>query len=135
MKETLKRERDEGQSLKRKYKDMLSTIEESKAKCQTLQSDKDALVLSVNNIEGEKKDLEKKVMEAVQKGDTTNKRIEELEAQNLLLKEQLQVVEEKPMDITPFKNLALMLQKDINQVLLNLVEEMYKVRQMEDKLK
>ena len=30
MKETLKRERDEGQSLKRKYKYMLSTIEESK---------------------------------------------------------------------------------------------------------
>ena len=33
MKETLKRERDEGQILKRKYKDMLSTIEECKAIC------------------------------------------------------------------------------------------------------
>ena len=30
MKETLKRERDEGQSLKRKHEDMLSTIEKSK---------------------------------------------------------------------------------------------------------
>ena len=39
------------------------------------------------------------------------------------------------MDITPFINLALMLQKDINQVLLNLTEEMYKVKQMEDRLK
>ena len=39
------------------------------------------------------------------------------------------------MDITPFKNLASMLQKEINQVLLNLAEEMYKVKQMEDKLK
>ena len=49
----------------------------------------------MNIIEGEKKDLEKQVMEAMQKGDTTNKRIEELEAQNLLLKEQLQVAEDK----------------------------------------
>ena len=39
------------------------------------------------------------------------------------------------MDITPFGNLASRLQKEINQVLLNLVEEMYKVKQMEDKLK
>ena len=39
------------------------------------------------------------------------------------------------MDITPFINLALMLQKHINQVLLNLTEEMYKVKQMEDRLK
>ena len=80
MKETLKRERDEGQILKRRYEDMLSTIEESKVEWQTLQSDKDATVLSVNIIEGEKKYLEKQIMEAVQKGDTENKRIEELEA-------------------------------------------------------
>ena len=39
------------------------------------------------------------------------------------------------MDITPFINLSSMLQKDINQVLQNLVEEMYKVKQMEDRLK
>ena len=135
MKETLKMERDEGQCLKRKYKDMLSTIEESKEEFQALQSNKDALVLSMNIIEGEKKYLENRIIEAVQKGDMTNKRIEELESQNLLLKEQLQVVEEKQMDITPFRNLASMLQKEINQVLLNLVEEMYKVKQMEDRLK
>ena len=55
MKETLKRERDESQSLKRKYEDMISKIEESKAECQTLQSDKDGLVLSASNIERESK--------------------------------------------------------------------------------
>ena len=71
----------------------------------------------------------------MQKWDTTNKRIEELEAYNLLLKEQLQVAEEKQMDITQFRNSFSMLQKEINQVLLNLAEEMYKVKQMEDKLK
>ena len=39
------------------------------------------------------------------------------------------------MDITQFRNLFSMLQKEINQVLLNLSEEMYKVKQMEDILK
>ena len=89
----------------------------------------------MNIIEGEKKDLEKHIMEVVQKGDTSNKIIEESEAQNLLLKEQLQVAKEKHMDITPFRNLASMLQKEINKVLLNLADEMYKVKQIEDKLK
>ena len=56
------------------------------------------------------------MMEAVQKGDTTNKIIEEMESQNLLLKEQLQVVEEKHMEITPMINLASMLQKEIDMV-------------------
>ena len=59
LKETLKRERDESQSLKRNYEYVLSDIEESKEEFQTLQSDKDSLVLSLNIIEGEKKDLEK----------------------------------------------------------------------------
>ena len=39
------------------------------------------------------------------------------------------------MDITAFRNLASMLQKEINQALLNLAEEMYKVKQMDDRLK
>ena len=36
LKETLKKERSEGQNLKRKYEDMISEIEVSKAGCQTL---------------------------------------------------------------------------------------------------
>ena len=52
----------------RKYEDMLSTIEESKEKCQTLQSEKEDLVLLVNIIEGEKKGLEKQIMEVVTEG-------------------------------------------------------------------
>ena len=39
------------------------------------------------------------------------------------------------MEITPFMNLSSILQKEINHVLLNLAEEMYKARQMEDRLK
>ena len=65
----------------------------------------------MNIIEGEKKDLEKQVMEAMEKVDMVSKRVEELEAQNLLLGEQLQVAKEKQMDITPFQNLASMLHK------------------------
>ena len=36
-------------------------------------------------MEGEKKDLEKQVVEAEKKGEATSKRIEELEAHNILL--------------------------------------------------
>ena len=39
------------------------------------------------------------------------------------------------MDNLPFKNLASMLQKEINQVLLSLAGEMYRVKQIEDRLK
>ena len=95
MKETLKKERGEGQILKRKHEDILSELEKLREACQILQSDKDALVLSVNIIEGEKKDLEKQIVEVEQKGDAAIKRVEELEAQNLLLREQLQVAKEK----------------------------------------
>ena len=70
---------------------MLSKIEKLKEACHTLQSDKDTLVLSLNIIAREKKDLENQVMEAVQKGDMASKRVEEIVAHNLLLGEQLQV--------------------------------------------
>ena len=55
-----------------------------------MKSDKDALVLSINIIEGEKKDLEKQVAKVEQKGDAVNKRVEELESHNIFLKEKLQ---------------------------------------------
>ena len=64
MKETMKKERGERQSLKRKHEDILSEIEKSKEACQILQSDKDALVLWVDIMEGEKRNLEKQVVEA-----------------------------------------------------------------------
>ena len=47
----------------------------------------------------------------------------------------MQVVKEKQMDITPLWNLASILQKEINQVLLNVAGEMYRVKQIEDRLK
>ena len=39
------------------------------------------------------------------------------------------------MDITPFRNQASMLHKEINKFLLILVGEVYRVKQIEDRLK
>ena len=76
-----------------------------------MQSDKDALVLLVNIIEGEKRDLEKQVPELEQKENAADKRVKELEVQNNFLNEQLQAVKEKQLDIAPFRNQASSLQK------------------------
>ena len=49
----------------------------------------------------------------MQKG-TTDKRVEELEIQNSLLDMNLKAENEKQLDISPFRNQALLLQKEIN---------------------
>ena len=51
LKETLKKERDESQNLKIKYEYMIGEVKVSNKECQTLQADKDALAISVENIE------------------------------------------------------------------------------------
>ena len=66
MKETLKKERGEGKILKRKHEDSLSQLDKLREACQISESDKDSLVLSINIIEGEKKDIEKHVSELEQ---------------------------------------------------------------------
>ena len=52
MKETLRKEREEGQVLKRKYDDTLSYFEKLKEAYQMLESNKDALTLSITITEG-----------------------------------------------------------------------------------
>ena len=47
LKETLKKERDEGHKLKRKYQDMQNEVRTSKTELQTLQANKMALEVSV----------------------------------------------------------------------------------------
>ena len=51
LKETLKKERDESQKLKRKCEYMIGEIDTSRKKCQTLQEYKNALAISVENTE------------------------------------------------------------------------------------
>ena len=49
LKETLKKERDESQKIKRKYEDMMGEVKTSRTECQTLQADKNALEISAEN--------------------------------------------------------------------------------------
>ena len=63
MKETPVKERTKGQDLKIKHDDTLSEFERLKKEYQALESDKDALVLSVVITKGEKKDLESNILE------------------------------------------------------------------------
>ena len=51
LKETLKKERDEGQKLKRKYEDMMNGFKTSRMEFQTLQVDKNALEISAKKTE------------------------------------------------------------------------------------
>ena len=50
LKEALKKERDEGQKLKRKYEDMMSEVKTSRTESQALQADKNALEISVEKM-------------------------------------------------------------------------------------
>ena len=51
LKETLKKERDEGQKLKRKYEDMMNEVRTSRTELQTLQENKEALEVSAKKTE------------------------------------------------------------------------------------
>ena len=78
-------------------------------------------MFSATITDGEKKDMEDKV--------------EELKTQNRLLVEKLKVANEKQLDIAPFRNQAYSLQKEVNQILLRLAGDMYRIKQVEDRLK
>ena len=86
-----------------------------------MQSDKYALIISATITKGEKKDSEDKVAN--------------IRTRNHLLVEQLKVENEKQQDIAPFRNQASSLQKEVNQILLRLVGEMYMIKQIEARLK
>ena len=57
----MRKERGEGQNLKRKHDDILSEFEKIKKAYKVLELENDALTLSVAITEGEKRDLESKV--------------------------------------------------------------------------
>ena len=63
MKETLRKERGEGKYLKINYNDTFSEFEKIREAYQMLEVYQDALTLSVANIEGENRNLERKVSE------------------------------------------------------------------------
>ena len=61
--------------------------------------------------------------------------MEELEAQNNLLIEKLQEAKKKQIYITPFENQASVVKKGINHILLRVVGEMYRIRQIKVRVK
>ena len=63
MKDSLIKERGEGRELKRKHEETLSEFERLQKKYQYLETDKDALVVQMTIMEGEKRDMEDKVAE------------------------------------------------------------------------
>ena len=55
--------------------------------------------------------------------------------QNSSLDKQLKAADEKKLDISPFRNQASLLQKEINHIQLKLAEEMYRIKHIEAILK
>ena len=102
MKETLVKERGDGEELKRKHDDTFSEFERLKKAYQALESENDALVLSITIIEGEKKDLESKISELETQKSAASKQVEELATHNDSLEEQLKMANEKQPDVTRF---------------------------------
>ena len=49
LEETLKKERDEGQNMKRKYEDMMREVKTSRIEFETLKANKNALEISPEN--------------------------------------------------------------------------------------
>ena len=102
MKNTLVKQRGEGGELKRKHEATLSKFEKLQKAFTYLEWEKDALVISVTITEGEKKDLESKILELETQRSTINRqieelrtRVEELEEQNRILENQLKAANER----------------------------------------
>ena len=92
-------------------------------------------------MDGEKKDLEEKVLELEIQKFAVNKQAEELrtwakelEAQNKSLETQLKTTTERQPDIIPFCDQACSIWRNIHQVQLKRIEEIYKVQKEETRL-
>ena len=128
--------------MKRKHEATLSQFERLKKAYQALEKEKEALELSNAIIEGEKKDFENKVSELEAQKSVTDRKAKELrsrvgdmEAQNSSLETQLKIANERQVYITPFQEKAFLIRRKIYQVQLKLVEEVYKIKQAETRLK
>ena len=141
IKETLREEERVGWESKRKYDATLLDLEKLQQDYQILKEEKDDLKLSNTILDGEKKDLESKMVEIEVQRSKTYKQVEEskvqiaeLEAHNSSLDVLLKATNERKMDITPLREHALSLKNKIYQVQVKLVEEVYKIKQVEPKL-
>ena len=127
--------------MKRKHEATLSYLERLQEAYQVLEAEREALVLSNTMIDGEKKDLEGKISgletqraAADKQVEELKARVEELEAQNNYLEVLFKETNERKIDITPLQEHALLLSRKIYQFQLKLVEEVYKIKQVETRL-
>ena len=81
VKDTLMKERGEGQEMKRKHEATLSEFERLQEAYQVLELEKEALVLSNTIIDGENKGLEGNISDLEAQRAATDKQAEELKAQ------------------------------------------------------
>ena len=102
VKDTLMKEKGEGQEMKRKHEATRSEFVRLQEAYQVLESEKEDLVLSNTINDGEKKDLENKISEleaqkaaTSKQGEELNAWVVELEAQNNSLEIQLKEVNER----------------------------------------
>ena len=108
---------------------------------QALELEKEALELSIMIMEGEKKEFENKILEleaqksaASRQAGELRAQVEELEEHNRSLETQLKAANERHLDITPFQEQEFLIWWKIYQVQLKLVEEVYKIKQVESRL-
>ena len=92
-------------------------------------------MLSVTITEGEKKDLESKILELEAQRSAVNKQTkelknqaEELEVHNQSLQTQLKTSSERKLDITPFRDHAYLIRRNMHQVQLKLADKIYKIK-------
>ena len=142
VKDDLVKEWGEGWELKRKHDDTISEFERLQKAYQYLELEKEALELSTTIMEGEKRDFEGKISELEAQKSAACKqtwelrtRVEELEEQNRILENQLKAASERQCDITPFRNHAFLIQRNMHQVQLKRTDKIYKIKQEETRLK
>ena len=141
MKETLRKEERVGQETKRNYVATHLDLEKILLDYQVLEAEKDSLELSNTILDGETKELERKVEDMEIQRSTTDKKAEkskvlivELEAKNSSVDILLKVANERKMDIEPLREHALFLRGKIYQVQVKLEEEVYRIKQVESRL-
>ena len=85
--------------------------------------------------EGEKKDLESNILELEVQKSIVSKQVEEIETLDSSLEKHLKMANEKHPNITPFHCQAYLMHTKIHQVQLKMVEEVFKIKQIEARLK
>ena len=141
MKEVFRKEERFCRVSKRKYEDTLSDYEKLQQEYQIVEEERDTLKLSNMNLSKEKGELENKIAEMETQKSTADQWVEQdeakvagLEYQKSSLEVLLKVENQKRIHITPLTKHALFLRNKIYQIQVQIMREVFKVKQVEDRL-